>query len=653
MFATASTHSLLDDLDEARATLAQEEDLIRAVPSFVVAGMQSAGKSAVLSRISGVPFPQDSGLCTRVAIELSMRRCRAGDAPNVTITANDEELPGDDHAALLLEAQTLVLGGKKFECHKSVKIAKQGPHCPEVTLIDLPGLFCAKSHDESKLEEMVKSLVTQHVVSEMALILHVIPINQDTDTISSWRVVNEADPDRRRTIFIFTKADLVPTKAELQRRIQKILRKEGANGAEVPYSFIVHGDVASVEAETAELAHVLMWMDELALDNVSVGIDGLNRHLEERMLAHTRQHLPELRAKLKAELQKCRATLDKLGRVPLDPSTVVLKGISAMAATAATRFRLILPKLRTKFEAMAVTIHGMQMEPLGNVVTPAEVADALAQVSFHAAPQQASINVEAYSIATPWVAQLLTMALEAKEIANKSRAMHNKLFEGTLLVLQAWTLRFATAAHETMTTFVDDVFDFVKLEVVAAVSTSELESSVPTTTTKTTKKPKPASIQDAMERMAVVELMARLEATRAEALDACAHVHAWNVGPDLFTTDEIYLDAKAAPSTAEAALLEVALSDESRAEWSAHLETVLETRGFLAVQKKLVGDVVQREVVRILRKFVMTGVMDVLTKNAGAMVAATRESPAIESRRRGSLAREVALAQTLDMLAAH
>ncbi|KAG9417104.1 hypothetical protein AC1031_001492 [Aphanomyces cochlioides] len=135
MFATPDSRKLLDAMDRARADLSGQDDLAQTVPSFVVVGMQSVGKSAVLRRISGIPFPQDSEVCTRVAIELSMR---------------DVEFSGEDTARLLLEAQTTILGGKEFECLGYVKVELQSPECPEVTLIDLPGVFFSRRTTSKK-----------------------------------------------------------------------------------------------------------------------------------------------------------------------------------------------------------------------------------------------------------------------------------------------------------------------------------------------------------------------------------------------------------------------------------------------------------------------------------------------------------------------
>lgn len=41
-----------------------------ALPQLVVVGDQSSGKSSVLEGLTNLPFPRDSGLCTRFATQI-------------------------------------------------------------------------------------------------------------------------------------------------------------------------------------------------------------------------------------------------------------------------------------------------------------------------------------------------------------------------------------------------------------------------------------------------------------------------------------------------------------------------------------------------------------------------------------------------------
>lgn len=44
------------------------------LPQIVVVGDQSSGKSSVLEGTTAMPFPRDSGLCTRFATQITFRR---------------------------------------------------------------------------------------------------------------------------------------------------------------------------------------------------------------------------------------------------------------------------------------------------------------------------------------------------------------------------------------------------------------------------------------------------------------------------------------------------------------------------------------------------------------------------------------------------
>lgn len=47
------------------------------LPQIVVVGDQSSGKSSVLEGLTDLPFPRDSGLCTRFATQITFRRSAA------------------------------------------------------------------------------------------------------------------------------------------------------------------------------------------------------------------------------------------------------------------------------------------------------------------------------------------------------------------------------------------------------------------------------------------------------------------------------------------------------------------------------------------------------------------------------------------------
>lgn len=63
--------NLLEKIDKLFATGVGEHIPL---PQIVVVGDQSSGKSSVLEALTRVPFPRDSGLCTRFASQITFRR---------------------------------------------------------------------------------------------------------------------------------------------------------------------------------------------------------------------------------------------------------------------------------------------------------------------------------------------------------------------------------------------------------------------------------------------------------------------------------------------------------------------------------------------------------------------------------------------------
>lgn len=72
--------SLLDKIDRLFAcNVGEYVDL----PQLVVVDDQSSGKSSVLEGLTNLPFPRDSGLCTRFATQITFRR-----SPQTQVTAS-------------------------------------------------------------------------------------------------------------------------------------------------------------------------------------------------------------------------------------------------------------------------------------------------------------------------------------------------------------------------------------------------------------------------------------------------------------------------------------------------------------------------------------------------------------------------------------
>lgn len=64
------------------------------LPQLVVVGDQSSGKSSVLEALTNLPFPRESGLCTRFATQIIFRRSQE---THVSVSVIPAENASEEH----------------------------------------------------------------------------------------------------------------------------------------------------------------------------------------------------------------------------------------------------------------------------------------------------------------------------------------------------------------------------------------------------------------------------------------------------------------------------------------------------------------------------------------------------------------------------
>lgn len=70
------------------------------LPQLVVVGDQSSGKSSVLEGLTDLPFPRDSGLCTRFATQITFRRAQTA---NISVSIIPGKSASDEHIGKVKE----------------------------------------------------------------------------------------------------------------------------------------------------------------------------------------------------------------------------------------------------------------------------------------------------------------------------------------------------------------------------------------------------------------------------------------------------------------------------------------------------------------------------------------------------------------------
>ncbi|KAJ2921326.1 hypothetical protein H1R20_g15771, partial [Candolleomyces eurysporus] len=186
------------------------------LPSIVVIGSQSSGKSSVLEAIVGHEFlPKGNNMVTRRPIELTLIHTPA--KPGQPAPVEYGEFPGlgigkitnfSDIQRTLTDLN-LAVPSNEAVSNDPIDLRIYSPNVPDLTLIDLPGYVQISSLDQPEsLKEQIAGLCEKYI-REPNIILAVCAADVDLANSPALRASRKVDPLGLRTIGVVTKMDLV------------------------------------------------------------------------------------------------------------------------------------------------------------------------------------------------------------------------------------------------------------------------------------------------------------------------------------------------------------------------------------------------------------------------------------------------------------
>ncbi|XP_047050073.1 dynamin-like protein ARC5 [Lolium rigidum] len=193
-------------------------------PAVVVVGHQTDGKSALVEALMGFQFNHvGGGTKTRRPIALHLRFNPSCHSPNCRLLAGSGEGDAEDDAGAADRAMPLAdiqayieAENKRLEndpsqfSAKEIIIRIEYKHCPNLTIIDTPGLIlAAPGHKNRVLQSQacaVEALVRAKIQHKETIILCLEDCS-DWSNATTRRVVMQVDPDLARTVLVSTKLD--------------------------------------------------------------------------------------------------------------------------------------------------------------------------------------------------------------------------------------------------------------------------------------------------------------------------------------------------------------------------------------------------------------------------------------------------------------
>uniref|UniRef100_A0A672RDG8 Interferon-induced GTP-binding protein Mx3-like n=1 Tax=Sinocyclocheilus grahami TaxID=75366 RepID=A0A672RDG8_SINGR len=198
------------DLIDTLRSVGIHKDL--ALPTIVVIGDQSSGKSSVLEALSGVALPRGNGIVTRCPLELRLKKVPGVNWKAVlTYDKKADEYVNSSNFA----AQNELAGKGVGLSDELITLEVMSPDVCDLTLIDLPGI--ARVPVEGQPEDIgkqIKRLIMKYIKKHETINLVVVPCNTDIATTEALKMAQEVDPEGIRTVAILTKPDLIDKDTE-------------------------------------------------------------------------------------------------------------------------------------------------------------------------------------------------------------------------------------------------------------------------------------------------------------------------------------------------------------------------------------------------------------------------------------------------------
>ena len=213
------------------------------IPTLIVIGSQSSGKSTLLNRLMGFEvIPMGSTMETRTPINIELINTNStyiefGYYKDLMWTKTKKIVLDESHKiekmkqiADEIRIQTKVNAGEDMGVSdKEINIKFYSPHIPNLNFIDLPGLTmiaCTDRGQPKDIKVQIRNLLIKYISNPNNLILCVMPAREDIETDMALELVKEYDTKSERTIGVLTKVDLMNTTNDISNYILDNISKD-------------------------------------------------------------------------------------------------------------------------------------------------------------------------------------------------------------------------------------------------------------------------------------------------------------------------------------------------------------------------------------------------------------------------------------------
>ncbi|KAM0977665.1 hypothetical protein ACFX13_013990 [Malus domestica] len=336
---------LLDAVDKLRNLMVMDEGI--QLPTIVVVGDQSSGKSSVLESLAGISLPRGQGICTRVPLIMRLQH-HSSPQPEFSLEYNgrvdrtDEENIAED----IVKATSSIAGGGKGISNTPLTLLVKKNGVPDLTMVDLPGITRVPVHGQPEnIYDQIKDMIMEYIKPEESIILNVLSATVDFTTCESIRMSQSVDKTGERTLAVVTKVDKAP---------EGLLEKVTGDDVNIGLGYVCVRNRIGDETyeEAGAMAHELFQTHPLLskIDKSIVGIPVLAHKLVHIQANSIAKNLPDIVKKINDRLNFCIMELNKMPK-SLSSVAEAMTAFMQIIGLAKESLRKIL--LRGEFEEYA------------------------------------------------------------------------------------------------------------------------------------------------------------------------------------------------------------------------------------------------------------------------------------------------------------
>ncbi|KAJ9065676.1 mitochondrial dynamin GTPase Msp1 [Entomophthora muscae] len=181
------------------------------LPSIVVIGSQSSGKSSVLEAIVGREFlPKGLNMVTRRPIELTLIHSpELAEEYGILPQVSQEKIFDFEDIKNHLSRLNQAVPEDQCVSKDPIELKIYSPSVPDLTLIDLPGYIQVNTKDQPRYLKTRIAELCEKYITQNNIILAVCPADVDLANSEALLASRRVDPKGARTIGVITKLDLV------------------------------------------------------------------------------------------------------------------------------------------------------------------------------------------------------------------------------------------------------------------------------------------------------------------------------------------------------------------------------------------------------------------------------------------------------------